>query len=215
MNEWGISVQPKQTIPKILGVQRSKIKVNPSIPFLKEWYHRNLAQTSVSVPSRYRFNMCLTCPYYWYAGQKVLPNSLQVWRLGYTGRTQRTTVLYSERERPRLKTACMKYPSNLIKEHVQSYLLDKRGRRVVPPRTDRPHWLLWPEHVRRKRMLHRRPDTWSDQCHQTEWQTPDNPSLIPRKRDTSSSMRETKVNFSVMYFLSVCYILYLSQLAFE
>lgn len=42
---------------------------------------------------------CLTCPYHCYVGQQVLPNSLQVGRLCYTGRTQRTTVLYRKSER--------------------------------------------------------------------------------------------------------------------
>lgn len=43
--------------------------------------------------------MLLTCPYHCYVGQQVLSNSLQVGRLWYAGRTQRTTVLYRERER--------------------------------------------------------------------------------------------------------------------
>lgn len=34
-----------------------------------------------------------------------------------------------------------------------------------------------------KRRPRCRPDTWSDQCHQTEWQMPGNPGLIPGQRD--------------------------------
>lgn len=65
--------------------------------------------------------MCLTCPYYCDVGQQILSNGLQVGRLRYAGRTQRTTVLYRERKRDvlssfrqMLKTATAMFTSHSL-----------------------------------------------------------------------------------------------------
>lgn len=68
----------------------------------------------------------------------------------------------------------------------ESYPWGRKGRRVVHPGTGRPRWWLWPERWRRRRRPRCRPDTWSDRCRRTEWQTPGSPGLTPGEGDTGS-----------------------------
>lgn len=96
--------------------------------------------------------------------------------------------------------------------HLCSYLSGKRGRRAVPLRTDRSHLLHWPEHGRMKRRPRCRPDTWSDRCHQTEWQMPGNPDLIPRQRERAFMKQN---NYTKVVFILVLRGIYLSQFALE
>lgn len=96
--------------------------------------------------------------------------------------------------------------------HLYHYLLGKRGRRVVPLRTGRSHLLHWPEHGQMTRRPRCRPDTWSDLCHQTEWQMPGNPGLTPTERE-GLFMRWK--NYIQVVFILVLPAIYLSQLAFE
>lgn len=95
-----------------------------------------------------------------------------------------------------------------IRSVEESYLWGRIGRQAVHPRTDRPRWLLRPEHERRTRRPRCRPDTWSDQCHQTEWQMPGSPGLTPAERETDfvygrQKKTPTKYNVTLITILPV------------